>query len=390
MVSHRRNYSVISSLILALILSACDPTSLPFTAVLQVASANDSIYAYSVESRSWGPGCCGYGDIKIYSSHDTGKSWQETATSPLQMQQKIAAASERYDQACDQEYPWQCTRVDGIGRAWRSTDGGETWFSAPTYYLFTDIDEALAFKSLDYQAKCSQTNPQNCYRLSQLGTIESSTDGGVNWKTDWQFPEGRLEYLKRSYARSRPGVPDALRPLDLAVLETNDGEIVVAAMGNQGVLIRTTQGQWESIAVESASPLPANAQNIQEALNMVIPEAGRAVVIAILFAIVLYLATTLTIHFLFRKTGQAAPRMSNLSQFVIFYPLILLLVLFLPYVLWSIGLIDSIDVANILCLTIGVLVCGVGLAHTILSAVRFSSQMIEDQVKLADSPSTSF
>ena len=375
---HSHLYLIISLLILALGLAACDPTSLPFTTVLQVASANDQIYAYTVQSKSWGPGCCGYGDILFYSSQDGGNTWLEIAAPPGVMEQKKAAASERLNQACDREFPNQCTRVDGLGRAWISTDGGETWYDTPSYYLYADIKEELVYKSLDYQAACSLTNPPVCFRLTQSGQIERSVDGGVNWSIDWQIPEGRNEYIERSFSLNRPGVPVELRPLDLAVYDTAGGVGVIAAIGNQGILVRTPQGQWESHAVGDASPLSYSAKSLREAFSIVMPEAARSTGIACLFAVVIGIAAYITLRFLFQKSNKASPWMPHFSRFILIYPLILFAVLLLPYLLWAMGTIATLEAATMLSAYLGVLVSVWGLTHTIWSAVDFSKQTIKE------------
>jgi hypothetical protein len=363
-------------LLLTLALAACDPVSRTFTAVLQVASDGEALYAYSVESRSWGPGCCGYGDILYFESRDGGLTWQETLTPPMQMQQKLERAGRRLGQTCDPEYINQCTRVDGLGRAWRSTDGGTFWYSTPTYYLFEDIDGDFAFKSLDYRKQCSSVNPQLCFRLSRQGQIESSMDGGQSWAIDWQLPAGRVEYLERAYARYRPGVPDGFRPLDLAVLDTPQGTIVAAAMGSQGVLVRTLEGSWEPRLVGTASPLSDRAQNIGQALLAVLPEAGRALLFSALLAALIAAAASFTIDRLFRQRGRslAAPWMPNLRRLLLLYALLLFAVLLLPYLLWTFGAFSGTPEAGLLSLVLALLVAVLGLAHTLLSLHSFSRQ----------------
>lgn len=376
MTPYKKPAHLLTALLIGLLLSACEPTSLPFTSVLQVAGTGQALYAYSVESRSWGPGCCGYGEVTIYESQDAGVTWQETASPPAQMQRKIAAAGERLSQTCDPEFPNQCTRVDGLGRAWWSTDGGDSWFDTHTYYLFENIDAELAFESLDYTPQCSQANPALCFRLNAGGEIESSMDGGDTWKIDWQFPAGRTAYLQRSYPLNRPGIPDGLRPLDLAVLDTSQGSLVIAAMGNQGALVRSPQGQWEGRAVGNASPLPDRAGGLVEAVRIAAPEAGRAVLLAGLFAILISAEAIVAGRFLAQRSPQPGAhfRLPHFSRYVVLYPLLLFTVLWMPFILWALGSISSLARAGALSTSLGLVVGLLGVFHTVWSVVNSSRQ----------------
>jgi hypothetical protein len=378
-VTPRSKPLLITLLLLAILLSACDPTSRPFTAILQVASTEDALVAYSVESRSWGPGCCSYGDILYYESRDGGLTWEETLTPPAQMQHKLARAERRLSQACDTEYLNQCTRVDGLGRAWRSTDGGAFWYSTPTYYLFEDIDDTLAFKSLDYRPVCSQANPQVCFRLTRQGQIQSSTDGGQAWEVDWQLSQGRKEYLQRLYARYRPGIPDGFRPLDLALLDTPQGMVVAAALGTQGVLVRSPDGSWQAHDVGTASPLPDRARSPGGLFGVILSELGRAVFYAAVLGALIFLAAYMATGILFKGRGRATASawLPALRRLALLYMLLMFAVLFLPYLLWTLAIVDSLQTASWISLGLGILLALLALAHTLASLWKFSRRLAD-------------
>jgi hypothetical protein len=260
-------------------------------------------YAYAAPRNTSGFLCCGYDTPKFYSSQDGGNSWQEIATPPPAIEQKLAEASTRSNQSCMQNRPNQCTRVDGLGRVSNSNDGGATWYES-TWYPGDVTDSELAFKSLDYRPVCSKTNRLVCFRLDKQGQIERSVDGGANWSVDWQLPNGRQAYLVRSYAVNRFGIPADTRPLDIAVLDTAEGVGAIAAMGNQGVLVRTPQGLWEQRAVGNTSPLPYAAESLGEAFKTVIPELIRAVSVACLLTVLLSGIAYIILHFLPQETRR--------------------------------------------------------------------------------------
>jgi hypothetical protein len=202
-------------------------------------------------------------------------------------------------------------------------------------------------------------------------------DGGQSWGIDWQLPAGRVEYLERAYARYRPGIPDGFRPLDLAVLDTPQGTLVAAAMGSQGVLVRTLAGSWELGPVGTASPLSDRANNIVQAFLAILPEAGRALLFSLLLAGLIYAAASVTIDRLFHQRSRtlAAAWMPNLRRYILLYALLLFAVLLLPYMLWAFGVLSSTPEALLLSLVLGLLVAILGLAHTVLSLLSFSRQL---------------
>jgi hypothetical protein len=405
---------------------------MPFLVILQVIGIDDTTYAYAVQRIGWGMGCCPYGDPTFYSSQDGGNTWLEITTPPLEMEQKLIKAGMRSNQSCEEKRPDYCTRVDGLGRVWDTSDGGKTWNKErDVSYPGFEEEEELAYKSLDYRPICSKTNMLVCFRLNEQGQIERSLDGGANWGIDWQLPNGRREFLLRSYASNRTGIMPNIRPLDLTFFDTAEGISVMAAMGNQEIMVRSPQGLWERRAVDDARPLPYAAKSLREAFKIVYQEVVRSALIAFLFAILLsgidyivlgyhfpvtkknnkqpwlpvYTGLVIIITTLFLTGwenvlsiteeyqiqclvvftiimliawGIAILKFREVNHFKIVNLLILiyLLIMFtetsLPYLLWTLGTIATFEVALLLSIGLGVLVGVLGFTHTIWLSVKIA------------------
>jgi hypothetical protein len=75
--------------------------------------------------------------------------------------------------------------------------------------------------------------------------------------------------------------PDT-EPYDIALLETGDEETVIAAMGNQGVLVGTAEGSWRRAPVGLAFPVRYQATTLAMALDSLTIELGGAILAAAL------------------------------------------------------------------------------------------------------------
>lgn len=154
-----------------------------------------------------------------------------------------------------------------------SPDEGKTWHvlaAAPG--SFSPIGEEMV---QDDAVVCVQAAPQSCYRLTSAPVLEISRDGGQTWQIDWQLPAGRQPYLARHPDMvDLIGVVPDLIPYDLEILETSAGYVVIAACGNQGVLVKSAAGSWQRVpvwseneSVRSAVPFPSQAANLSTALQ---------------------------------------------------------------------------------------------------------------------------
>src|SRR3990172_5828876 len=124
------------------------------------------------------------------------------------------------------------------GTEFYSEDGGLSW-------------QGESYGSNAYAERGAWTlpDPSNSrvlYRFTPGVSIERSDDGGLTWlaEVDLRGDEARLAYLRRS-GKSYYGSP--VGPLD-AVIHT-PSENIVAAMGHEGVLVRTRDDTWHWVAV---------------------------------------------------------------------------------------------------------------------------------------------
>jgi hypothetical protein len=156
---------------------------------------------------------------------------------------------------------------------------------------------------------CVGDELQVCYRISGESYIENSTDGGSTWRIDWQMPAGRHLYMIRY-----PGMKDLvdvspdLVPYDLAILETEAGYVVLVAYGNQGVLVKSPEGDWDRYAVSTATegvrpaaPIPYRAVDFENAWQALRSETTWIFLMA-------FCLSTLLSTLSWRRMMQQAPR----------------------------------------------------------------------------------
>jgi len=163
-----------------------------------------------------------------------------------------------------------------------SDDQGQNWKEVTT--PSNAIVQMLEPDQNKQSSVCLSVDTQICYRIASSQNVELSMDSGATWETDWQIPSGRTYYMQR---RSPYLFPDT-NLFDIQTIETNTGHSVVVAMGNQGVLVKSTDGAWGRIPVGKATPIPFQAASISEANEVLIYNEGIILVlIAIGFFIVL-------------------------------------------------------------------------------------------------------
>lgn len=145
---------------------------------------------------------------------------------------------------------------------------------------------------------CRTPQPLECYRITGQPEVERSTDGGATWQVDWQFPVERVTYME-SQSLIGPEILN-INPLDLAILELPDGPRVVAAVGDQGALLRWPSGEWQRLEVLHAVPIATKASGLRDALNHLIIETFTLVGLVVVGILVL-----LTIGWLVVLLGTA-------------------------------------------------------------------------------------
>ncbi len=170
----------------------------------------------------------------------------------------------------------------GVVSAYTSLDGGLTWapLKPPDFPTLTG--------KLPLEKRILASDSAR-YRFLVGESVERSDDGGATWRTDYDVSKisgwtRRLFYDNRVPPRQPEADIHALPvPLDAAI-DTTSGNLVLA-MGQDGVLARTPDGQWTWATVGPYRLEPIGPMNL---LSLVYAEF----LIAIVF-VVLSLATTL-------------------------------------------------------------------------------------------------
>lgn len=128
-----------------------------------------------------------------------------------------------------------------------SADGGHTWREATN----SDGDANLTCTCTPNYQPWEVVDPQKPlvkFRLTPGSTIERSTDGGKTWllERDLTLSNAQLDYYQNEM-KARTISPGPLE----AALYPGSGDLIVA-MGFEGILIRSAQGQWRWRAFQMA------------------------------------------------------------------------------------------------------------------------------------------
>jgi hypothetical protein len=109
---------------------------------------------------------------------------------------------------------------------------------------------------------CLDSDSQHCYRMGDE-IVEVSIDGGQSWQIAWQIPPGRRQFMENLHAATPlVGKYIAMGPYDLVIMQAPDNEYnVVAALGNEGLLVRLADGTWERRPIgNEVLPTPYEAE----------------------------------------------------------------------------------------------------------------------------------
>jgi hypothetical protein len=268
-------------LLLTLSLSACSPappSPYLFLGIEQIGVGENVLYARTTQYCLYGSECED-GEVihTYYASHDQGKTWREVSLPPVKM--------EKFE---------------------------------------VDADHHVAM--------CLSRDSEHCYRINGQENVEVSNDDGVRWHADWQIPDGRRLYMERYIS----GRSLSITPYDLEIIETGDDHLVVVAMGNEGVLVRSADGVWNRYAVDTMEPTPYQAETLEGALSALI-YFELPVSILIAAAIFLLLTFSAWITF-FVRSDRTVRRKILLSLLPVFFALVLVAVYFaLPFLLRYVG-----------------------------------------------------
>ncbi len=208
-----------------------------------------------------------------------------------------------------------------------SKDGGRTWTAFSSRDLGPTSSRERAVQA------CDPENAQLCFRIGPA-QVESSLDGGETFQVAWSVPNGRRLFMERE---TRGGGLLLSKSIDIGPYDLiftppvgpNRLSTVVFAMGNEGVLLRTSEGIWERIAILNARPTAFSAKDAFDALWIISVETD---VVAFL--------VLLTISFLSYRAASTLKRLgsSPISVDWAVQPLVLMDFLFvIGWGLWALG-----------------------------------------------------
>lgn len=128
---------------------------------------------------------------------------------------------------------------------------------------------------------CLSVDGETCYKITEEQVV-ISRDGGMTWKTDWQIPPGRKLFMTKKAFGLHPDTA----PFDINAVTYGSEYYVVVAMGNQGILVKSPEGNWNRYAVGTALPIPYQAANFEEAIDVL---KGSEIYLAVLLAFVCFI-----------------------------------------------------------------------------------------------------
>ncbi len=75
--------------------------------------------------------------------------------------------------------------------------------------------------------------------------------------TEIEIPtaHSQIPHAQPRFDRDHKEIPYGFQPLDLTLMDTASGVFVIAAMGTQGVMVRSPAGEWQTLAIAEATPL---------------------------------------------------------------------------------------------------------------------------------------
>jgi hypothetical protein len=231
---------LILCLVVTGLLSSCDPMALPYLAVNRIVVNNETPYLLVSEKTSYGIGMRSQIPDRYFVSPDYGATWQEISSPPIEMPPPV-------------EQP-----------------------------------------ELVQLTECVPNNSNICYRISGKEKVEISYDGGINWQVDWKMALGRRKYMEKNpdVTRLLEVIPDTI-PYDLGIVSMGKKYIVIVTMGNQGLLVKSSDGIWERRGVPAegkfylTTPLPFYATSLKDATQSLGTETTTILLATVIVFIVL-------------------------------------------------------------------------------------------------------
>jgi hypothetical protein len=145
-----------------------------------------------------------------------------------------------------------------------SQDRGDTWRridNMPPDWAQLGEDTGVRVRT-----ECTKYSHLICYRIDGHSWIEKSIDAGGTWHIIWRYPYQRLNFTERIWGwdQDYTGLSFDTAPLDFAIYENGSEHTVFFAMGFQGLMVVTPDGEWQRQAILLAKPVPYQITSIKE------------------------------------------------------------------------------------------------------------------------------
>ncbi len=195
-----------------------------------------------------------------------------------------------------------------LGQVSVSKDSGRTWQTvdpAPQM-VFDEFERERVFPLVI----CFEDNPKYCYRIRGNETIERSLDEGSTYQVVWEPPPDRRYFMDRYtssvFAFSSKGLD--IGPYDMKLLGSSLEPIIVAAAGDEGVIVGSERSGWERISVGRFEPTPYYYFDPISIFSTTSQEAMILMIIGLSFASILsWTNLKLVIRLADRRNGLALP-----------------------------------------------------------------------------------
>ena len=144
-----------------------------------------------------------------------------------------------------------------------SEDGGATWARS----------ERQAGLDWNFGSEAC-LEPDHCFRIAaDHVSIEESFDQGRTWLTAYEYPPGRIEFIRRSIQTCDD------KPVDGRDIVAVQGSILVA-MNGDGILRRSPDGAWARGVTGDTVPLSQTGANIAGETSVVLSIGGLLALLA--------------------------------------------------------------------------------------------------------------
>ncbi|WP_460303193.1 hypothetical protein [Actinocorallia aurea] len=165
--------------------------------------------------------------------------------------------------------------VEGLARETYSGDGGRTWWQReepePSPPTQSPSPSARPSPSLTpapggATSACLPSRPSHCYRIVPGRLAVEETQDGRVWRTAWEVPEGRTEFLRRQ-AEDR-GLDPLVASSAIAVQEIEGGHVVAVANRGDGLAFKDLGGVWHRLGFASSTSAEGPAQVVWTAPSL--------------------------------------------------------------------------------------------------------------------------